>query len=150
MGSPSPPPGQSRPTEPREPDRRRWDVAVVGAGIVGLAAAWKLLQARPGMSVVVLEKEPDVGRHQSGHNSGVLHAGLYYRPGSMKARLAVDGIRQMVRFCRAQGVPHELCGKLVIAADASELPGLRASPTPRSHGSGSPEWPAGPGLARIR
>ena len=125
MGSPSPHAGQSRPTELRQTDRKRWDVAVVGAGIVGLAAAWKLLLARPGMSVVVLEKEPDVGRHQSGHNSGVLHAGLYYRPGSMKATLAVDGIRQMVRFCRAQGVPHELCGKLVIAADASELPGLR-------------------------
>jgi len=94
------------------------------------------------MSVVVLEKEPDVGRHQSGHNSGVLHAGLYYRPGINEGQLAVDGIRQMVRFCRAQGVPHELCGKLVIAADASELPGLRDLMD-----RGSPEWPAGPGLA---
>jgi (S)-2-hydroxyglutarate dehydrogenase len=101
------------------------DVAVVGGGIVGLATAWKLLQARPGLSCVVVEKEAEVGRHQSAHNSGVLHAGLYYRPGSLKARLAVDGIRQMVRFCQQHEVPHEVCGKIVLAADDSELPGLR-------------------------
>jgi L-2-hydroxyglutarate oxidase len=101
------------------------DVAIIGGGIVGLASAWKLLQARPGLSCVVVEKEAEVGRHQSGHNSGVLHAGLYYRPGSLKARLAVDGIRQMVRFCREHEVPHEVCGKIVLAADDSELPGLR-------------------------
>jgi L-2-hydroxyglutarate oxidase len=108
-----------------EAPRKRLDIAVIGAGIVGLAAAWKLLRAQPGISVVVLEKEPDVGRHQSGHNSGVLHAGLSYRPGSLKARLAVGGIRQMVRFCREHELPHDVCGKLVIATDASELPRLR-------------------------
>jgi (S)-2-hydroxyglutarate dehydrogenase len=99
-------------------------VVVVGGGIVGLATAYRLLQALPGLDLVVLEKEADVGRHQSGHNSGVLHAGLYYRPGSAKARLAVRGIRQMVAFCREHGVPHEVCGKLVVAVTPEELPRL--------------------------
>lgn len=100
-------------------------VAVIGGGIIGLAAAYKMLLARPGLSVVVLEKEDTVGQHQTGHNSGVLHAGLYYKPGSLKARLAVDGIRQMTAFCRAHDVAHEICGKLVVAADETELPRLR-------------------------
>lgn len=104
---------------------RPLDVAIVGGGIVGLAAAYKLLLARPGSSVVVLEKETGVGRHQSGHNSGVLHAGLSYEPGSAKARLAVDGIRQMAKFCRQHGVPHEFCGKLVVARAQQEIPRLR-------------------------
>lgn len=99
---------------------------VIGGGIVGLAAAYKLLLARPGASVTVLEKEAGVGRHQSGHNSGVLHAGLSYTPGSLKARLAVDGIRQMVSFCEAEGIPHDRCGKLVVATEATEIPRLRA------------------------
>ncbi len=99
---------------------------VIGGGIVGLATAYKLLLARPGASVTVLEKEAGVGRHQSGHNSGVLHAGLSYAPGSFKARLAVDGIRQMVSFCEAEGIPHDRCGKLVIATDPTEVPRLRA------------------------
>ena len=101
-------------------------VVVVGGGIVGLATAWRLLDAVPGLDLVLVEKEPEVGRHQSGHNSGVLHAGLYYAPGSAKARLAVRGIREMVAFCREHGVPHEVCGKLVVATDASELPRLHA------------------------
>jgi L-2-hydroxyglutarate oxidase len=99
---------------------------VIGGGIVGLATAYKLLLARPGASVTVIEKEPGVGRHQSGHNSGVLHAGLSYTPGSFKARLAVDGIRQMVSFCEAEGIPHDRCGKLVVATEALEVPRLRA------------------------
>lgn len=76
----------------------------------------------PGRRVIVFEKERGVGRHQTGHNSGVLHAGLYYKPGSNKARLAVDGIRQMVRFCAENGVKHEICGKLVVAASEEEVP----------------------------
>lgn len=99
---------------------------VVGGGLVGLATAYALLRARPTLDVTVLEKEPDVGRHQSGHNSGVLHAGLYYAPGSAKARLAVAGIRQMRAFCERHGVAHEICGKLVVAVDAAEVPRLRA------------------------
>ncbi|MBZ5727630.1 MAG: L-2-hydroxyglutarate oxidase [Acidobacteriia bacterium] len=101
-------------------------VIVIGGGIVGLATAWRLGQRFPGARITVLEKESEVGRHQTGHNSGVLHCGLYYRPGSVKARLAVEGIRQMVAFCRENGVPHEICGKLVVAADESEVPRLHA------------------------
>src|SRR5579872_5249271 len=99
-------------------------IAVIGGGIVGLAAAFRLLERLPDARVTVLEKEAAVGRHQSGHNSGVLHCGLYYKPGSVKARLAVTGIRQMVAFCQENAVPHEICGKLVVAADESEVPRL--------------------------
>src|SRR3984885_1462468 len=100
-------------------------VVVVGGGIIGLATAWRLGQRFPDACVTVLEKEPAVCRHQSGHNSGVLHSGLYYKPGSVKARLAVRGIRQMVDFCRQHSIPHEICGKLVVAANEDELPRLR-------------------------
>jgi L-2-hydroxyglutarate oxidase LhgO len=99
--------------------------AVIGGGIIGLALAHKLTRAFPGARVVVFEKESEVCRHQSGHNSGVLHSGLYYRPGSLKAKLAVDGIRQMKDFCQEHGVPHEECGKLVVACSEDELPRLR-------------------------
>src|SRR5215813_14478868 len=98
---------------------------VIGGGIVGLATAFRLGQRFPGVEITVLEKESAVGRHQTGHNSGVLHCGLYYKPGSTKARLAVAGIRQMVAFCRENGIAHEVCGKLVVAADESELPRLK-------------------------
>ena len=101
-------------------------IVVVGGGIVGLATAYKLLRAKPGWTVSVLEKEGDVGRHQSSHNSGVLHAGLYYAPGSYKARLAVSGIRQMTEYARSHGIAHEICGKLVVAVSQSELPRLKA------------------------
>ena len=98
---------------------------IVGGGIVGLATAFRLSQRLPGAEITVVEKESSVGRHQTGHNSGVLHSGLYYKPGSLKARLAVRGIRQMVEFCREHAIPHEICGKLVVAADEAELPRLR-------------------------
>ena len=97
---------------------------IIGGGLVGLATALKLLDSRPSSRVVLLEKEAGVGRHQSTHNSGVLHAGLYYKPGSAKARLAVAGIREMTRFCQDHGIPHEICGKLVVATDESERPRL--------------------------
>ena len=100
-------------------------ISVVGGGIVGLAAAYRLGQKFPDAEVTVFEKEPRVGMHQSGHNSGVLHAGLYYKPGSAKARLAVRGIRQMIEFCRENAIPHEICGKLVVATAEEELPRLR-------------------------
>jgi (S)-2-hydroxyglutarate dehydrogenase len=96
------------------------NVVIVGGGIVGLAAAYRLGERFPGCRITVLEKEAGVGRHQTGHNSGVLHCGLYYKPGSAKARLAVAGIRQMVEFCRENGIPHDVCGKLVVAADSAE------------------------------
>lgn len=99
-------------------------VIVVGGGIVGLAVAHRLLGLRPGLRLLLLEKEPALGAHQSGNNSGVLHAGLYYRPGSEKARLCVSGLRLMTDFCREHGVRHEICGKIVVAASAEELPRL--------------------------
>lgn len=98
---------------------------VVGGGIVGLATAWKLTRAVPGCRVTVLEKEGGVGRHQTGNNSGVLHCGLYYQPGSIKARMAVEGIQEMVEFCREHGIPHEVCGKIVVAVDETEVERLR-------------------------
>ena len=101
-------------------------IVIVGGGIVGLATAFKLGCRLPAASITVLEKEDSVGRHQTGNNSGVLHCGLYYKPGSAKARLAVSGIQEMVAFCRASGVRHEICGKLVVAADETELPRLHA------------------------
>lgn len=99
-------------------------ITIIGGGIVGLATAFRLNQKLPGASVTVLEKESEVGQHQSGHNSGVLHCGLYYKPGSLKAKLAVTGIRQMVAFCREHGIAHEVCGKLVVAANNDEIPRL--------------------------
>lgn len=98
---------------------------VVGGGIVGLATAYRLADASPESQVTVLEKESAVGQHQSGHNSGVLHCGLYYKPGSVKARMAVEGVRRMVAFCAENGIAHEICGKLVVAADESEVMRLR-------------------------
>lgn len=95
-------------------------IGVVGAGILGLALARKLQERFPGAQVTVFEKEPGPGRHQSGHNSGVLHCGLYYQPGSLKARLAVEGIRSMIDFCRRHDLPHEVCGKVVVATDERE------------------------------
>ena len=100
------------------------DLVVIGAGIVGLATANAFLAGHPGAEVVVMEKEPAVARHQTGRNSGVLHSGLYYPPGSLKARLCRDGAEQLVRFCQEEGVALERNGKLVVASSAAELPRL--------------------------
>ena len=102
----------------------RVNVAVTGGGIVGLATGLKLLERAPGLSVVVLEKENTVAAHQTGHNSGVIHSGLYYKPGSEKAKTCVEGRRLLVEFCERHSVPHEICGKLVVATSESELPAL--------------------------
>jgi L-2-hydroxyglutarate oxidase len=99
---------------------------VIGGGIVGLATASRLGEKHPEAQITVLEKESQVGQHQTGHNSGVLHCGLYYKPGTVRARLAVSGIRQMVAFCQENSIPHEICGKLVVAAGPDEVPRLRA------------------------
>jgi L-2-hydroxyglutarate oxidase LhgO len=101
------------------------DVVVIGAGIVGLATAMKLQFRHPDWQIAVLEKEPQTGVHQTGHNSGVIHSGLYYQPGSLKARLCVSGVAQLIGFCREHGLPFEICGKLVAAADETEVPALR-------------------------
>jgi L-2-hydroxyglutarate oxidase len=100
------------------------DYLVIGGGLVGLATALRLQQRYPRAAVLLLEKEGRAGAHQSTHNSGVLHCGLYYQPGSLKAKLAVEGIRQMVGFCRAHDVPHEICGKVVVATEPAEIPRL--------------------------
>jgi len=102
----------------------RFDVAVVGGGIVGLATALRLTEKRPDLRVAVLEKEPELATHQSGHNSGVLHAGLYYQPGSLKARLCREGKAAIEAFAEAHDIPFERCGKLVVALDEGELPRL--------------------------
>lgn len=100
------------------------DLAVIGAGIVGLATAAAVLRQLPGLRVTVLEKEPAVGAHQSGRNSGVIHSGVFYRPGSQKARLCVEGARAMTRFCEERGIPLRRCGKIVVATQEPELPRL--------------------------
>jgi len=97
------------------------DVVLVGGGIVGLATALRILEARPGTRLLLAEKEDAVGQHQTSHNSGVIHAGLYYKPGSAKATLCRRGYAQLVDFCRREGIPYEICGKVVVATHESEL-----------------------------
>jgi L-2-hydroxyglutarate oxidase len=99
----------------------RVSILVVGGGAVGLASAWRILERWPDTSLTLLEKEDGVGLHQTGNNSGVLHCGLTYRPGSAKARLAVRGIRQMTAFCRERGIGHDICGKLVVATHEDQI-----------------------------
>lgn len=98
-----------------------YDLAVVGAGIVGLATARELLNRRPGLRLAIIEKESRISTHQSGHNSGVIHSGIYYAPGSLKARLCVAGAREMYAYCERHGIPSERCGKVIVATDESEL-----------------------------
>ena len=100
------------------------DVAVVGAGIVGLAVARELRARRPGATLAVLEREPEVGLHQTSRNSGVIHAGIYYAPGSLKAQLSVEGAASLYELCEQRGIRHERCGKVIVARDESELPAL--------------------------
>lgn len=102
----------------------QYDVVVIGAGILGLATARELLSRRPGLRVAILEKEKQPGRHQTGHNSGVIHAGMYYAPGSLKARLCVEGNRETYAYCEAKGIPVDRCGKVIVASDATEVPRL--------------------------
>jgi L-2-hydroxyglutarate oxidase LhgO len=106
------------------PSSSHYDLAIVGAGIVGLAAAREFLLRQPALRVIVLEKEAAIASQQSGHNSGVIHSGIYYTPGSLKARACVEGQQAMLAFCREQGIPFELCGKVIVALDESELPRL--------------------------
>lgn len=104
---------------------RPYDVAVVGAGLIGLAAAMEALGRHPGLRVVVLEKDDRPASQQSGHNSGVIHSGIYYKPGSFKARFSVEGRETMLRFCAENGIPTEACGKLIVATRKEEIPRLR-------------------------
>jgi L-2-hydroxyglutarate oxidase LhgO len=103
-----------------------YDTAVVGAGIVGLATTLALVKRRPGARIVVLDKEAQVAAHQTGHNSGVIHSGIYYKPGSLKAQLCVSGAQQMKQFCAAHDIHFEECGKVIVATEPEELPRLQA------------------------
>ncbi|GGZ13112.1 L-2-hydroxyglutarate oxidase [Streptomyces olivaceoviridis] len=102
------------------------DVLVIGGGIVGLSTAYAITRAAPGTRVIVLEKEPGPARHQTGRNSGVIHSGIYYRPDSLKARYAVRGAAEMVKFCAEYGIAHAVTGKLIVATERDELPRLHA------------------------
>jgi L-2-hydroxyglutarate oxidase LhgO len=106
------------------PQRSWYDIAIVGGGIVGLATARELLLRTPHLRLIVVEKELALATHQSGHNSGVLHTGIYYAPGSLKARACVEGHRRMIAFCEENNIPLQLCGKLIVAVEQSELPRL--------------------------
>src|SRR5271169_2743583 len=99
----------------------RCELAIVGGGIVGLALARELTRRHPRLSVCVLEREAELGAHQTGHNSGVIHAGVYYQPGSLKARLCVEGARELYHYCQQRSIAHERCGKLIVATERSEL-----------------------------
>jgi L-2-hydroxyglutarate oxidase LhgO len=101
-----------------------FDAVIAGAGIVGLATGMKLVEKSPGLKVAILEKENTIAAHQTGHNSGVIHAGLYYRPGSAKALLCASGREELIRFCMERNIRHEICGKVIAAAQDEQLPGL--------------------------
>ncbi len=101
-----------------------FDVVVIGGGVVGLASAYKISLNHPGISIAVLEKEDHLAAHQTGHNSGVIHSGLYYKPGSTKARTCIKGRKELVEFAKEHAIPHEICGKIVVATDKSQLENL--------------------------
>ena len=106
------------------PPPQECDVAIVGGGIIGLSVARELLRRRPGARLCVLEAEPEIGRHQTGRSSGVVHAGIYYAPGSLKARLCVEGARDLYAYCREKGIRFDRSGKLIVATAEEELPRL--------------------------
>src|SRR5207248_2772570 len=101
-----------------------FDFIVIGGGIVGLATAMAITQRLPKRRLLLLEKEREVGSHQTGHNSGVIHSGLYYKPGSMKAKTCVEGAAAMAEFCQKNSIPYQRCGKVVVATSPTELPQL--------------------------
>ena len=101
-----------------------FDIAIVGGGIVGAATLYKLQQKNPHLSIVLMEKEKELAHHQTGHNSGVIHSGLYYKPGSLKAKNCFDGRHELVAFAKEHGINHDICGKVIVATDEKELPNL--------------------------
>lgn len=102
-----------------------YDCVIIGGGIVGLASAFKLQERQPGVRVLLIEKEADIAAHQTGRNSGVIHSGIYYKPGSLKARFARDGGRKIAEFCREHGIEHRICGKVIVATEERELAQLK-------------------------
>jgi (S)-2-hydroxyglutarate dehydrogenase len=103
----------------------KYDIIIVGGGIVGLATALNVLEKSPSRKVLVLEKESEVAKHQTGNNSGVIHSGLYYKPGSLKAKNCIEGYHLLIDFCKVNEVPFELCGKIVVATEEKEIPLLK-------------------------
>jgi L-2-hydroxyglutarate oxidase len=101
-----------------------YDIVIVGGGILGMATGYRILQERPHARILVVEKEQELAQHQTGHNSGVIHSGLYYKPGSLKALNCRNGYQQLLDFCRRESIKHEVCGKIVVATDEDELPRL--------------------------
>jgi L-2-hydroxyglutarate oxidase len=101
-----------------------YDVAIIGGGIVGLATALSIMQNRPETKLILLEKESSIAQHQTGNNSGVIHSGIYYKPGSLKAKNCLDGYKLLLDFARENNIPFDLCGKIIVATENSELPGL--------------------------
>ena len=102
-----------------------YDVIIAGAGIVGLASGLKILEKRPDTKLLIVEKENGAAKHQSGHNSGVIHSGIYYKPGSLKAKNCIDGYNKLIKFCNNENIPYEICGKVIVAVDVSELNALK-------------------------
>jgi L-2-hydroxyglutarate oxidase len=100
---------------------KRYDIAIIGGGIVGLATAYRLISLKPELQIIVLEKESIVAAHQTGHNSGVIHSGLYYKPGSLKAINCITGYKMLLEFCDENAIPYDLCGKIVVATSESEI-----------------------------
>src|SRR6266849_5360332 len=103
----------------------KYDVVVVGSGIVGLATTRALIRRKPDLHIIVLDKEAEVAAHQTGHNSGVIHSGIYYKPGSLKAQLCVSGARQMMAFCEQHSIHYEKIGKVIVATEQDELARLK-------------------------
>ena len=103
-----------------------FDVIVVGGGIVGLSTAYRISSKYPSWKIAVLEKESDIASHQTSHNSGVIHSGIYYRPGSFKATLCQQGYRQLIDFCEQEGIEFERCGKVIVATTPDQIPRLQA------------------------
>jgi len=100
------------------------DVLIIGGGIVGLATAYRLLQERPDLSLTLVEKEGDLAKHQTGHNSGVIHSGIYYRPGSLRAKNCITGYQELLDFCKLEDIPFDICGKLIVATSEKDIPSM--------------------------
>ena len=102
----------------------RYDLIIIGGGIVGLATALRVLEQKPNLRLMIIEKESSIGQHQTGHNSGVIHSGIYYKPGSLKAKNCISGYHQLIEFCDTYSIKYDICGKIVVATDEYQLPQL--------------------------
>lgn len=103
---------------------KTYDCIIIGGGIVGLASAYQLIKQKPHLRIAIVEKEAELAAHQTGHNSGVIHSGIYYKPGSLKAQNCINGYNMLIAFCEEHQIPFDLCGKLIVALDEKELPEL--------------------------